>query len=91
MTLAALNSRHGKKRCVDGAAAVPTADTKVMTDKMRPGLVASALITEDLHRLQKVTAMGATHAANVAAALTQPAALSRAPGPSPDCCYYYEI
>ena len=55
MTLTALYSRHGKKRCAVGAAAVQTADAKVMADEMRPGMVTSAPITEDLLRLHKVT------------------------------------
>ena len=55
MTLTALCSRHGKKRCAVGATADPTADTKVMADDMRPGMVTPAPITEDLPRLLKVT------------------------------------
>ena len=55
MTLTALHSRHGKKRCAVGAAAVLTADTKVMADEMRPEMVTSAPITEDLPQLCKVT------------------------------------
>ena len=55
MTLTALYSRHGNKKCAVGAAAGPTADTEVMADKMRPRTVTSAPITEDLSRLLKVT------------------------------------
>ena len=55
MTLTALYSRHGKRRSAVGAAAVLTADTKVMADEMRPGMVTSVPITEDLPRLHKVT------------------------------------
>ena len=55
MTLTALYSRHGKKRCAVGAVAVLIADTKVMADKIHPGMIPSAPITEDLPRLHKVT------------------------------------
>ena len=58
MTLTALYLRHGKKRCAVGAAAVLTADTKVMADEMRPGMVTCAPITEDLPWLHKVTIVG---------------------------------
>ena len=55
MTLTTLYSRHGKKRCAVGAAAVLIADTKVMADEICPGTVTPAPITEDLPRLHKVT------------------------------------
>ena len=55
MTLMALYSRLGKKRCAVGVVAVLIADTKVMADEMRPGTVNPAPITEDLPRLHKVT------------------------------------
>ena len=58
MTLTALYLRHGKKRCAFGAAAVLTADAKIIADEMRPGTVTSAPITEDLPRLLKVTVVG---------------------------------
>ena len=54
MTLTALYSRYGKKRCAFGAAAVLTADAKIMADEMRPGMVTFAPVTEDLPRLLKV-------------------------------------
>ena len=59
MTLTALYSRHGKKRCAFGAAAVLTADAKIIADEeMRPGMVTSAPITEDLPRLLEVIVVG---------------------------------
>ena len=58
MTLTALYSNYGKKRCAFGAAAVLTADAKIMADEMRPGMVTSAPITEDLPRLFKVIVVG---------------------------------
>ena len=58
MTLTALYSRHEKKRCAVGATVVLAADTKVMAGEMRPGMVTSTPITEDLPRLHKVTVVG---------------------------------
>ena len=58
MTLTALYSNYGKKRCAFGAAAVLTADAKIMADEMRLGMVTSAPITEDLPRLFKVIVVG---------------------------------
>ena len=55
MTLTALYSRHGNKRCAFGAAAVLTADARIIADEMRPGMATYAPITEDLSRLLKVT------------------------------------
>ena len=54
MTLTALYSRYRKKICAFGAAAVLTADAKIMADEIRPGIVTSAPITEDLPRPLKV-------------------------------------
>ena len=58
MNLTALYSRHGKKRCAFGAAAVLTASAKIIADEMCPGMVTSAPITEDLPRRLKVTVVG---------------------------------
>ena len=55
MTLTTLYSRHEKKRCAVGAAVVLTADTKAMSDEMRPRMVTSAPTTEDLPRFHKIT------------------------------------
>ena len=42
----------------NGAVAVLTSDAEVMVDEIRPGMVTSAPITEDLPRLLKVTVVG---------------------------------
>ena len=54
MTLTALYSRYGKKGCAFGAAAVLTADGKIIADEMRPGMVTSSPIAEALLRTFKV-------------------------------------
>ena len=55
MTLTSLCSRHGKKECVVGVAAVQTADIKVMADAILLGVATPAPITEDPPRPPKVT------------------------------------